>query len=229
MSANEKDSHGPVGTKETASEASRRKLLKNLAAGGVVGAALPAVWSKPVIDSVILPAHAQTTGPGVIVGGGGGGGGVTGPGPAPSGSPGRDLIDFFVSPAQAAQAGEDLDVEPCVEDCFPEPPPTLPPELNYCVEIRVKTDGSEVTEVTATQYCLDEGECGSAFIDVTDGSVQLKQSGNQWRGQVLESQMVISNINVGPGGKLANVTWFGIPGILNKGASCDCSCDPKPT
>jgi hypothetical protein len=221
MSANEKDSHGPVGTKETASEASRRKLLKNLAAGGVVGAALPAVWSKPVIDSVILPAHAQTTGPGVIVGGGGGGG--TGPGPAPSGSPGRDLIDFFVSPAQA---GEDLDVEPCFVDCFPEPPG--PQELNYCVEIRVKTDGSEVTEVTVTQYCLDEGHCGSAFVDVTDGSVQLKQSGNQWKGQVFKAPMVISNINVGPGGKLANVTWFGIPGILNKGASCDCSCDVKP-
>ena len=43
---------------------SRRKLLKSIAAGSgaiVAGQSLPESWSKPVIDSVILPAHAQTT------------------------------------------------------------------------------------------------------------------------------------------------------------------------
>ena len=42
---------------------SRRNLLRALSVGGVVGATqLPASWSKPVVDAVVLPAHAQTTG-----------------------------------------------------------------------------------------------------------------------------------------------------------------------
>jgi len=41
--------------------AGRRKALKALAAGG--GVAVLSKWSKPVIESVVLPAHAQATGP----------------------------------------------------------------------------------------------------------------------------------------------------------------------
>jgi hypothetical protein len=43
----------------------RRKLLKTLAgAGGVVaaGALLPEKWSRPVVDRILVPAHAQATG-----------------------------------------------------------------------------------------------------------------------------------------------------------------------
>jgi len=43
---------------------SRRKLLKSIAAGSgavVAGKSLPESWSKPVINSVMLPAHAETT------------------------------------------------------------------------------------------------------------------------------------------------------------------------
>jgi len=43
---------------------SRRKLLKSIVAGSgtvVAGKSLPESWSKPVIDSVVLPAHAVTT------------------------------------------------------------------------------------------------------------------------------------------------------------------------
>ena len=42
----------------------RRKLLKSLAAGSgavIAGKSLPESWSKPVVDSVMLPAHAQTS------------------------------------------------------------------------------------------------------------------------------------------------------------------------
>ncbi len=42
----------------------RRKLLKSIAAGSgavVAGKSLPESWSKPVIDSVVLPVHAETT------------------------------------------------------------------------------------------------------------------------------------------------------------------------
>ena len=43
---------------------SRRKLLKSIAAGSgavVAGKSLPESWTKPIVDSVMLPAHAETT------------------------------------------------------------------------------------------------------------------------------------------------------------------------
>lgn len=42
---------------------SRRRLIKALASGGAIVAAgnLPSHWSKPVVDAVMLPAHAQTS------------------------------------------------------------------------------------------------------------------------------------------------------------------------
>lgn len=43
---------------------SRRRTLKTLGFGGGLGAAgfvLPQNWSRPVVESVVLPAHAQTT------------------------------------------------------------------------------------------------------------------------------------------------------------------------
>ena len=47
------------------SDKSRRKLLKSIALGSgavVAGKSLPESWSRPVVDSVMLPAHAQTSG-----------------------------------------------------------------------------------------------------------------------------------------------------------------------
>ena len=49
---------------EKKSSESRRKLLKSIAAGGgaiVAGKSLPDKWTAPVVDSVLLPAHAQTS------------------------------------------------------------------------------------------------------------------------------------------------------------------------
>jgi hypothetical protein len=46
------------------SDKSRRKLLKSIAAGSgaiVAGKSLPESWSRPVVDSVMLPAHAMTS------------------------------------------------------------------------------------------------------------------------------------------------------------------------
>lgn len=42
----------------------RRKLLKSIAAGSgaiVAGKSMPETWSRPVVNSIMLPAHAQTT------------------------------------------------------------------------------------------------------------------------------------------------------------------------
>ena len=49
---------------EKKSSQSRRKALKQIAAGSgavVAGSRLPENWTKPVIDSVILPSHAETS------------------------------------------------------------------------------------------------------------------------------------------------------------------------
>ena len=50
--------------KDEKSNESRRKLLKTIAAGSgavIAGKSLPENWSRPVVDSVMLPAHAQTS------------------------------------------------------------------------------------------------------------------------------------------------------------------------
>ncbi|MFT5112664.1 MAG: hypothetical protein ACI8P9_001991 [Parasphingorhabdus sp.] len=46
------------------SEDRRSKLKQILAGGGVIagGTAIPKQWSRAVVESVVLPAHAQTTG-----------------------------------------------------------------------------------------------------------------------------------------------------------------------
>ena len=52
------------------SSESRRKLLKSITAGSgaiVAGKSLPESWSRPVVDSVMLPAHAQTSTTYIIV------------------------------------------------------------------------------------------------------------------------------------------------------------------
>ena len=64
---------------EKKSSESRRKLLKSIAAGSgavVAGKSLPENWTAPIVDSVVLPAHAATTG----------GDGEPGSGTPPSGS-----------------------------------------------------------------------------------------------------------------------------------------------
>lgn len=43
---------------------SKRKLLKSIAMGTgavIAGKSLPESWSRPVVEAVLLPAHAQTS------------------------------------------------------------------------------------------------------------------------------------------------------------------------
>ena len=51
------------GTGKTTIDPSRREVMKNIAAAGALAGALAlsGKWSKPVVESIILPAHAQAT------------------------------------------------------------------------------------------------------------------------------------------------------------------------
>ena len=54
---------GRMDMPENKSNDSRRKLLKSIAAGSgaiVAGKSLQEKWTRPVVDSVMVPAHAQT-------------------------------------------------------------------------------------------------------------------------------------------------------------------------
>lgn len=49
---------------EKKSDSERRKILKSLTAGSgalALGKSLPDSWTRPVVDSVVLPSHAQTS------------------------------------------------------------------------------------------------------------------------------------------------------------------------
>ena len=48
-------------TTEKVNRTDRRKLLQIIGISSVAVAAVPSKWSKPVIDAVVLPAHAQTS------------------------------------------------------------------------------------------------------------------------------------------------------------------------
>lgn len=76
--------------------------MKALVGSGSVlatGKMLPEQWTRPVVDSVILPVHAQATGVSGLFRTDLAGGG---PGPAvPDSMPGASILDFFVPPAQA--------------------------------------------------------------------------------------------------------------------------------
>lgn len=44
----------------------RRKALKAIGVGGVLAGTIPGSWTKPVVKSIVLPAHAQTSGCGPL-------------------------------------------------------------------------------------------------------------------------------------------------------------------
>ena len=88
----------------------RRRLLKVLAgAGGVfaTGALLPERWTRPVVESILVPAHAQATG--VLARSyAGGPASASPPGPAKRGL-GRQILNTII-PAASANGGNQVSV-----------------------------------------------------------------------------------------------------------------------
>lgn len=99
-------------TEATASPA-RRRLLRVLAgAGGVVatGALLPEKWTQPLVNRVLVPAHAQATA--LSYSGGSSG---FGPGPAPREGLGQRIMNAVIPPANAGQGSEQSPINVCID------------------------------------------------------------------------------------------------------------------
>lgn len=178
----------------------RRRLLVALTVGGATGAALPASWSKPVVESILLPAHAEMTT--VVVNGAGGGPVETTS--APSGQ--SDMLDFFIDSAHAAGA-----------------------VTSFCVAIVVQEIDNVVTGVTVSQTCYNSCDSGRWF-DQTTGTVNLSfdSPNNRWTGIVGTDNHTINvfNIDTSSATKLADVDLNGVSGQIEPDGSCNCDCEP---
>ena len=148
----------------------RRKLIKSLAAGSIVGVSLPEKWSQPIINSVLLPAHAQTTtgGPqfaGIILNG------IVSTEP-PTRTNTGDLIDFFVSPAYAL---DDLDGS-CVQ--LSSPSGTL--FSNDTLKYEIIMGGTLYSGSTTVSGNFYSGTLG-------DGSISFKHVRNKDNSSVVDA------------------------------------------
>lgn len=89
----------------------RRKLLKSVAAGGgaiIAGKTLPEKWTKPAIDSVMLPAHAQTS------------------------------LGTYSGSAQQASIGSDSTFARALDSLVPQAHARPPYELSWCIVDQTK-------------------------------------------------------------------------------------------
>jgi len=198
-----KKKQGPIksGTTDASPEQDnkRRRLLKTLTTGSVAGAMLPSSWSKPVIDTIVMPAHAQPSS-GQVTGGGGGGGVASGPGPAPAG---QSVLDFFISPASAGVT------------------PT-----HYCIEINVQHIGGVPTSVTVTKVCWNSCKSGTKFWNKNVSPIPLVGSGTNWNSEgatVAGFYLALSEVNP-LSATLAHSDYNGVPGTIINGDTCDCTC-----
>ncbi len=140
-------------------EKARRRLLRNLAAGGGVaalGAATPDKWTRPMVDSVLLPAHASTS---VVQS-------FTGAVATPFASDDGTILDFFVSKAYAAECNGI----------------TLP-EANTPVCIQETLSGVLITFLGGSGFGT-LAQLGSGGIGVSAGGLAYIFSGSLTSGQI---------------------------------------------
>lgn len=76
----------------------RRTLVKSAVLGGAASQMLPAQWAKPVVETVVLPAHAATSGAQF----GGAQASAFGAPVVDKGDQSRSILDYFVEEAVAA-------------------------------------------------------------------------------------------------------------------------------
>jgi hypothetical protein len=166
-----KSNDDPTETTGDTMRRSRRRLIQILTAGGVVTSArlVPAEWARPVIESVSLPAHAQTTGEVEVIVLGNDGvafGDRTPDSERPESllaSGVETMTDLLDRITQAARAGEDFQ-DDAIVGC----------NLTGCFRIRyVKGQTNGVLFVSTADFStdsLDTDEITRPFVDGVNGS-----------------------------------------------------------
>ena len=199
MSHRDKPSDKGVESKpESQPSERRRRLLAQLTAGGAAGAMVPGTWAKPVVDAVVLPAHAETT-TGTVTGGGGGS----------SGGNTLNTIDGLLGGMIGSAMAEPAEEVQCIQD--------------YCVGIEV---GPNEESVKVVQICFNACIPGEKWEDQTEGDIDLTESppdSGIWRSSATPGgyELIVSNINLS-GSTLADVSFDGVSGTIVRGVNCNC-------
>jgi len=164
------------------SGSTRRRLLKTAVLGGAAAAALklaPEQWSRPMVRSVTLPAHAQTSPPAASLPEGpwSGGAGLPNGGPERSRGLGQRLLDFLVPKARGTMQQNPCPVgfEICIE-----------PVDDQTISVRWAFDGFaeggpnevQVDDTLAFEYMLEQ------FDEQWMLSGVLNEAGTSWTGNI---------------------------------------------
>ncbi|KAA3631455.1 MAG: hypothetical protein DWQ08_04830 [Proteobacteria bacterium] len=208
MDKKDETSNQPENPATKKAKEGRRRLLGTLAAGGVAGATLPGQWKKPVIDAVVLPAHAQTTGT-IIQAGGGSTGAIAEA--APGGSFGGELADFFAGPAHAGGAKK---------------------EDSICLEVEFGYVNGVAMSAYLVKLC-DFCPKPNKFDLVTSTRRQMSGSGGTWSETVGEYDVEVYDAQPLPeggfskGDVVCKAKVNGASFTLRHKGNCDCNCEAK--
>lgn len=156
----------------------RRRLLKALGGAGgafAAGKSLPETWSRPVVDAVLLPAHAQATGAGPWSGGGT----AVQVGPGPAKRLGDRLLDALIPPANAGIAEDGGAFCPDIYVCIEMAGPTTAKVTiaNCCDGPLAQNSSCTVTGGNKLNNCHVNGSYGNYTVNAT-------LNNNKWTGTV---------------------------------------------
>ena len=181
----------------------RRKLIKSMTMGGaaaVTAQSLPGEWTKPVVESVLLPAHAQTSAPPFIPDFHGGNpmnrvNGVTSlsvPEQIVKG-----VIDSIVPPAQACVCKS---VEVIIQQCCIKPAGSNRQSVNLQVAFLIQRDvenegvniehwGAMAVPVDGSTVALERRSGACLGINA---SISIDETGNRSKGTISLSTSISS-------------------------------------
>ena len=189
------DKKKPTGTVEEKASG-RRKLLKSVVAGGgaaTVASMMPDKWARPVVDSVMLPSHAQTSllGRGAFVSSGQRGM-VDQETEMASQGFSEELLEFFAPAAHAGNGGIPEEVRLNANDSGPS---ILCGDRNGSSEmISVQILDTDPPSFSGDSQCLFGGKVGEGKFDGTGWKVSITP----------------------PGGNVTTETWV----LVQGGAGC---------
>ncbi len=144
----------------THKENSRRKVLIGLGSGLAGVSQLPKAWTKPVVDSVLLPAHATTSDEDGSLPGGNvtefSGNPVFSPASADKSGPATDFLSLIVPEAYAGVP--------------PSQGPGIPQDVSMCIDISGAPTFTAKLEATffgqSTEYYEVTGSIGGAAVNL---------------------------------------------------------------